>query len=89
MTGSDSILVLIWRIKDGTSDLGSKAYTSLGITSPDTIAGDFSVQQLSTNPLVSSISFTVQSSINRYTILCEGGDNENCTINISGTSGYS
>ena len=42
----------------------------------------------STSPsLISSISFTVQSSINGYTILCEdgGGDYENCTIYIAGT----
>ena len=85
MTGIPT-LILNWRIRDGTSDLASSTYTSLSITSPNTLAGDFSVQQLSTNPLVSTISFTVQSSINGYTILCEevGGDNENCTINIAG-----
>ena len=85
MTGSGDILALTWRIRNETSDLGSTTYTSLGITSPNTLAGDFSVQQLSTNPLVSTISFTVQSSINGYTILCEegGGDNETCTINIT------
>ena len=87
MTGSPP-LILTWRIRDETSELGNTPYTSLGITSPVTLAGDFSVEQLSTNPLVSNISFTVQSSINGYTILCEdigGGDNENCTINIAGT----
>ena len=86
MTGSPP-LILTWRIRDETSQLDSNIYTSLGITSPNTLAGDFSVQQLSTNPLISTISFTVQSSINGYTILCEegGGDNETCTINIAGT----
>ena len=86
VTGSPP-LILTWRIRNETSQLDSNIYTSLGITSPNTLAGDFSVQQLSTNPLVSNISFTVQSSINGYTILCEegGGDNENCTINIAGT----
>ena len=84
VTGSPP-LILTWRIRNETSDLGSNTYTSLGITNPTTLAG-FSVEQLSTNPLVSNISFIVQSSINGYTIVCEeGGDNENCTINIAGT----
>ena len=36
--------------------------------------------------LISNISFTVQSSINGYTIHCEDGNGnmENCTINIAG-----
>ena len=34
--------------------------------------------------LISNISFTVQSSINGYTVYCEDGDGnmENCTINV-------
>ena len=55
--------------------------------SPITNAPDFSTDLSSTNPsIISNISFTVQSSINGYTILCEdaGEDVENCTINIQG-----
>ena len=83
VTGSDNTLVLTWKIRNETSQVDINTFTSVSITGPATLAGDFSVQQLSTNPLVSNISFTVQSSINGYTILCEegGGDNENCTIN--------
>ena len=87
MTGSPP-LILTWRIRDETSELGNTPYTSISIADPNTLTGGFSVQQLSTDPLVSNISFIVQSSINGYTILCEdigGGDNENCTINIAGT----
>ena len=54
---------------------------------PLTNAPDFSTDLSSTSPsIISNISFTVQSSINGYTILCEdlGGDSENCTINIQG-----
>ena len=86
VTGSDNTLVLTWRIRNETSQVDINTFTSVSITGPATLAGDFSVQQLSTNPLVSTISFPVQSSFNGYTILCEGGggDNENCIINIAG-----
>ena len=52
-----------------------------------TNAPDFSTDLSSTSPsIISNISFTVQTSINRYTIQCgaAGGDSENCTINIQG-----
>ncbi len=54
---------------------------------PITNAPDFSTDLSSYSPsIISNISFTVQSSINGYTIQCEdgGGDSENCTINIQG-----
>ena len=56
--------------------------------SPITNAPDFSTDLSSTSPsIISTISFTVQSSINGYTIQCDdlGGDSESCTINIEGT----
>ena len=48
---------------------------------------EFLFEHLSTSPIVSNISFTVQSSINGYTIVCENYRakiNENFTINIPG-----
>ena len=49
--------------------------------------GLFRVQQLSQTPLVSNISFTVQSSIDRYTVVCDDTNttnNETILINIPG-----
>ncbi len=59
----------------------------LSVSSTFDNAPDFSTDLSSTSPsIISNISFTVQSSINGYTILCEdaGGDSENCTINVAG-----
>ena len=54
---------------------------------PSTIGGLFTVQQLSQTPLVSNISFTAVSSIDRYTIVCVDTVaviNEIVLINIPG-----
>ena len=54
---------------------------------PFTNSLPFFVDYTSKSPsLISNISFTVQSSINGYTIHCEDGDGnmENCTIEIAG-----
>ena len=54
---------------------------------PISDAPDFFTDLSSTSPsIISNISFTVQSSINGYTIQCGdlGGNSENCTINIEG-----
>ena len=73
--------------------LGTKTYsTGDGLVSftPITNAPDFSTDLSSMIPLISNISFTVQSSINGYTIQCEdeGGDSESCIINIQGKHIY-
>ncbi len=88
----DAVL-LQWRVFDNNqaqlSD-GTAAYTTFGIGPTGTIGGGvFAVEQLQQSPIISNISFTVQSSINGYTILCEDAittNNENLTINIIGIS---
>ncbi len=84
---------LNWRVFDNNqaqlSD-GFAAYTNGGISPTNTIGGGvFTVEQLQQSPIISNISFTVQSSINGYTILCEDGvtmTTENLTINIASMS---
>ncbi len=86
----DAVL-LNWRVFDNNqaqlSD-GFADYGSGGIGPTNTIGGGvFTVEQLQQSPIVSTISFTVQSSISGYTIVCEDGvamTNENVTINIPG-----
>ncbi len=88
----DAVL-LNWRVFDNNqaqlSD-GFAAYSTVGIGPTVTIGeGVFTVEQLQQSPVISNISFTVQSSINGYTILCEDAittNNENLTINIIGIS---
>ena len=69
-------------------EIDSQAYTSNADGANATIGGVFTVEQLQQSPIMSNISFTVQSSINGYTIVCEEGNlnNENLTINIIGMS---
>ena len=86
-------VVLNWRIFDESqaqlSD-GFVTFSSGGISQPNTVGGGvFTVEQLQQSPVISNISFTVQSSINGYTIHCEDGvamTNENVTIDIIGMS---
>ncbi len=86
---NDSAL-LIWRIRDETVvQIGSQTYSNndnLASFSPITNAHDFSTDLSSTSPsIISNISFTVQSNINGYTILCEYlGDSKICTIDVAG-----
>ena len=81
---------LTWKILDdnGTQLGGTPSYTSNGGGVSVILGGVFTVEQLQpASPVVSSISFTVQSSINGYTIVCEDSatmNNENLTINVSG-----
>ena len=80
---------LTWRVfRDDGTPLGSPViYTSTITEDPSTIGGLFTVEQLSMTPLVSNISFTAMSSINRYTIVCEDSittNNEVILINIAG-----
>ncbi len=85
--------ILNWRVFNESqvqlSD-GFNTYTSGGISPPSTIGkGVFTIEQLQQSPVVSTISFTVQSNINGYTIQCEDGGtmtNENLIINITGMS---
>ncbi len=71
MTGT-APLILTWRILDDNGiENSSQSYINGNLdNSADTI-GVFTVEQLQQLPLVSTISFTVQSSINGYTIQCE------------------
>ena len=87
---TDSI-IQTWRIKDETmTTLDTRAYSTgdnLKSSTPLANVPDFSTDLSSTSPsIISDISYTVQSSINGYTIQCvdAGGDSENCTINIQG-----
>ncbi len=85
-------VILRWRIRDETiTSLDTRAYTNgddLSSTfNPIPDASDFSTDLSSTSPsIISNISFTVQSSINGYSVHCEdaGGDSENCTIYVAG-----
>ena len=94
MTGT-GFLSLTWRIleDDGTLFGNTVPYTSSGNGASNTIGGVFAVEQLEGSPLVSNISFTVQSSINGYTIVCEDStntmNNESFTINVSGMTSRS
>ena len=89
VTGS---IALRWRIRDENMiSLATESYSDgdslTSFTPIGNNAPQFSTDLSSTSPsLISNISFTVQSSINGYTILCEdiGGDDKNCTINIAG-----
>ena len=82
---------LRWRIRDETmSELDTQPYISgdtVNILADIDGAPDFSTILISnTNPLISNISFTVQSSIEDYTIECEtpGVNTTECVINIAG-----
>ncbi len=78
------------RIRDETmTTLDTRTYSDgdgLSSFSPLANVHDFSTDLSSTSPsIISNISFTVQSSINGYTIHCEdGGDSKNCTIDVAG-----
>ena len=90
-TVTDSI-ILQWRIRDvNMASLGTEAYTTVNdlVTTPEPFPNSlpFFTDYTSKSPsLISNISFTVQSSINGYTIHCEDGDGnmENCTVVIPG-----
>ena len=87
--------ILLWRIKnENMASLGTQSYTTVAdlVTTPDPFPNSlpFFTDYTSKSPsLISNISFTVQSSINGYTIYCEDGDGimENCTIKIAGDCG--
>ena len=81
-------LILIWRILNNNGiENSSRSYTNGNLDNSAVTIGVFTVEQLQQLPLVSTISFTVQSSINGYSIQCEDGitmNNVNLTINITG-----
>ncbi len=84
--------ILNWRIRDeNMTSLGTLAYTPVNdlvtTLAPFPNSLPFFTDYTSKSPsLISNISFTVQSSINGYTIHCEDGDGnmENCIIDIEG-----
>ena len=84
--------ILNLRIRDeNMTSLGTVAYLSANdlVTTPGPFPNSlpFFTDYTSKSPsLISSISFTVQSSINGYTIHCEDGNGnmENCTVFIDG-----
>ena len=90
-TVTDSVL-LRWRIRDEEiTSLGTVTYTTgddpVTIPLPFPNSLPFFIDLSSTSPsLISNISFTVQSSINGYTIHCEdiNGNSENFTVLIPG-----
>ncbi len=83
-------LTLTWRILDDNGMIGSTSYSSPSLDgAPRLIGGVFTVEQLQQSPIISNISFTVQSNINGYTIQCEDSNTlttENLIINIAGMS---
>ena len=93
VTGT-GFLVLSWRIFDDNGpELGNVIYTSSNdIGFPAIIIGGVFFVQLRNvqfDIIISTISFTVQSSINEYTIVCEDPFfTEYLTINISGMASY-
>ena len=92
VTDSNNIL---WRIRDeNMTSLGTDSYTTNSdlVTTPALFPNSlpFFTDYTSKSPsLISNVSFTVQSSINGYTIHCEDGDldMEICTIDIAGDTG--
>ncbi len=80
--------VLTWRVllNNGTQFGIDATYTLNSNTEPNTIEDVFIPERLSAvmmSPLVTNISFTAQSSINGYTIVCQNGinlNNKNVTI---------
>ena len=84
--------ILLWRIKDeNMTSLGTENYSTVTdlVTTPAPFPNSlpFFTDFTSKSPsLISNISFTVQSSINGYTIHCQDGDGniENCTVVIPG-----
>ena len=67
------------------------SHNSVSTSDPVKIGGLFTFEQISAiseSPLVSNVSFTVQSSIDRYTVMCEDPNrsisNETILINIAG-----
>ena len=84
--------ILQWRIRDeNMASLFTRPYTAVTdlMITPEPLSNSlpFFTDFTSNSPsLISNISFTVQSSINGYTIHCEDGDGnmENCTVFIDG-----
>ena len=76
---------LSWRIleDDGTPFGNAVSYTSNVNGTFNIIGGVFTVEQLQpASSVVSNISFTVQSSINGYTIVCEDSTNTTNSVNL-------
>ncbi len=83
-----AINILIWRVFDENEiQIGADvSHNSATFQAPDAV-GLFTVKQLSETPLVSNVSFTVHSSIDRYTVVCGDANtmsNETILIDIAG-----
>ncbi len=78
--------ILTWRVlRNDGSELGSIRYVSSVNQAPNSIGGLFTARQSLTS-IAASISFTVESDIDGYTIICEDGltmENDNFTITLS------
>ena len=84
VTGT-GFLSLTWRISEDNGTLFGNAvnYASNADGASNIIGGVFTVEQLQpASPVVSNISFTVQSSINGYTIVCEDSTNTTNSVNL-------
>ena len=87
MTGT-GIFLLIWRVYDDSgTEIGVTSYNSGAVQTSVTIEVFTVEQQPPPSPVVSNISFTVQSSISGYTVRCEDFDGSNFmnfTVSIPG-----
>ena len=85
---SDNSLFLTWKIKNNISEIvGSITYSNSSIGLNYTVS-EFEIKQISQQPIVSVISFTVTTSIDKYILECENshGAIKTCLINVSGNS---
>ena len=75
----------IWRISD-KNETGQITVQTSSSERTNAIIGAFRLRQISQSPIISNISFTVRSNINKYRIECEDqhGGSETCIINIAG-----
>ena len=92
LNGSAAIDILIWRVFDenGTQIGNDVSHNSASTSNALTIGELFTVEQVSAiseSPLVSNVSITVQSNIDRYTVVCVDANsmsNEILLIDIAG-----
>ena len=85
---SANSLFLTWKIKNNISEIvGSITYSNSSVGLNYTVS-EFEIKQISQQPIVSVISFTVMNSIDKYVLECEDSQGviKTCVINISGNS---
>ena len=84
VTGSD---LQLWRIRNNLQNGVQESTVEIRSSSTTTVPlGAFTFKQLSQSPIISNISFTVQSNLDQDVISCEDqqGSSETCIINILG-----